>query len=36
VARHLDIGVLQTNAPAADPMGEAFDIRNSRASTLTP
>jgi catalase-peroxidase len=22
---HLDIGVLHTNAPAADPMGEAFD-----------
>src|ERR1700680_470570 len=22
---HLDIGVLQTNAPAPDPMGEAFD-----------
>jgi len=23
--QHLDIGVLHTNAPAADPMGEAFD-----------
>src|ERR1700720_4937429 len=22
---HLDIGVLHSNAPAADPMGEAFD-----------
>ena len=22
---HLDIGILHTNAPAADPMGEAFD-----------
>ena len=22
---HLDLGVLHTNAPVADPMGEAFD-----------
>ena len=34
---HLDIGVLHTNHPAADPMGEAFDYaRDSKASTSTP
>jgi catalase-peroxidase len=29
---HLDIGVLHTNAPAADPMGEAFDYAKEFAS----
>jgi len=34
---HLDIGVLHTNAPAADPMGEAFDYaKEFESSTLTP